>query len=399
MGTIYFFPSGNVTYNDKVIPVILELARQGNTVHTIILSKKTNDYIGIDGSYFAWLDKYTRISRFISTERLSLVDKLVLGLRVMYLWVQMRVKKGYVALFDSKGPSPITSLLSKVANNRGTSVLFTPNYVDTWKDELNWDVAKNNTEFAVRIGKSSDTRKRKREYKEYSKILSYNHNLVGHEGDGREKQTIVLSNPKLQRWWNEFVVSNPPENEKAISDLVEPWVTVLLSHRSNYIFRDDSDLDALIPEILSSVRKIFPDATIVIKPKRTLIDKKERRDWFYDFMKDLNLGNVVITDMPVSLLSANSLIAISTGHTTAQFEFMGTDAPWIDYCRYSDLWKQMYPKVTYTEEYGGFLAEQPNELEELLIKTRDGELKSDLGFQKDSINFEERDISFELFAE
>ncbi len=394
MGTIYFFLSGNVVYNDKILPIILELACQGNKVHSIFLSPRAFESIKRTRPYFEWLVAKTKVQRLITKEKLSFFDKCRLLSYVIFLVFQFGLRKNYLALFDTKGAIPITYYLSKIAAWRGRSVVYGAWYADAYKD---FDYArwKNDQKYREIFGKQKKIEKSKHHLvprKQCDALLLYNKDLAYKEDVQGSPRHLVVPHPKLQSWWREFFTHSPPKYDAGVLHEIPKWISVFLTHKGNFLFQEDSDIDVLLPEIVKSIRRVWPDQYIVIKPKQT-VDKV----WLAQYLGTMGDDKIVISESPVGILALKSIVGISTAHTTAQFEFMIGEAPWIEYCRYSDFWRKIYPKVTYTEEYSGYWAQTSEELNALLYQVKDGQLKNDLETFKKKINFYEQDISFDFF--
>lgn len=399
MGKVYFFPSSAVIYNDKVIPIILELAAQGNRVHTVFLDFQAYKNLGIGGPYAEWLRAFTRCRTLITTEQLHFFGKVLFVLRYALLMLGMKLSRGYLAFFDAKGATPLGKRLGRITKKNGTSIMFSSSYLDAWQG-YDWDeVLKNDAYCRKMKGKSSEAYKKGKkkivEMYNADKVLLYNKNLIVSEKHLQDMPACVVPHPKLQRWWRDFIVTYPPRYDDMDVAPDDRWISVILTHKGNFFFRDDIDVDILVSEIIKSVREVFPETNIVIKPKQTVLRQK---DWFAQWKKTILDPRVYFADIPVAILAGNSLAGIMVGHSTAQFEFMVGDAPWIEYCRYSDFWKEVYPKLTYTEEYGGYRAQTPEELIALLRKVKEGQLKNDLETFKREVHFYDQDISFNFFA-
>src|SRR3989338_2035622 len=399
MGTIYFFPSSAVIYNDKVIPIILELARQGNRVHTIFLDFQAYHHLGKGGSYGHWLRELTDCRALITKQRWNFFDKVWFVLRYARLVLEMRWLKGYLAFFDGKGASSFGKRLSRTAKQRGTSFIFSAWYMDPWQG-YDWEKILENDAFCRKLkGKSSsefqENKKKVVEIYDCVRGFLFHQDVCGHEEHLKHIPSCVVPHPKLQPWWGAFLDEYPPVFGHPVLDRAKEYIAVFLTHQGNYLFREDSDLDVLVHEIISSVRQIFPDMPIVMKPKQTALFQKK---WFEEFRKSIDDLNVLFVDAPVSVLAQRARAGIMTGHYTAQFEFMIGDAPWIEYCRYSDFWKEVYPQRTYTTAFGGSLAETPEELECLLRKVEKGVLKTDQRAFRKQMDFYEQNISFDFFA-
>lgn len=408
MGKIFFFLSSNAVYNDKVLPVILHLAHQGNQVESIVLSAGAEIYMNRSGSYALWLKKLTKMrrliqgegltARFIQGGRLTLLERITFHFKCIPLWFEMMFRKRYLAFFDIRSNANLIPLVGYLARKRGKIIFYTGWYVDNWAG-LDWERILSNKEYREKLGKkkASGPKSEEDSLSGRGTVLAYNEELVGHKWCKGDEYRVV-PHPKMQAWWHSFVRDHLPADDGFNLRSLDKWVSVFLTHRGNYLFRENSDLDVLLKDILGSIRAVFPQTPIVIKPKINL-GKSDEQYWLSDYLRRLNFEGVIVSYEPIALLAQKSLVGITTGHTTGQFEFMVTEAPWIEYCRYSDFWKEVYPELTYTKKFGGWWAQTPEELEQFLNKIKKGKLRTDLEKWKKQINFFPQNVSFGFFMD
>ncbi len=379
-------------YNDKVAPVVLELAKQGHKVDTVTIGAYPHEYVARCG-YSKWFKQLTRIRPLISTDHPSLLDKFLLRIRYIILLLEMRLRGGYIAFFDTKPPAPMFTRLGNVAKKRGCSIGFPANYIDTWQGEINWDKIRKDPVVSKRLGKLPEPIPYKLDH--LSAAMIYNSDLINFNPGFTDQKRIIVPHPKLQSWWGEFLKEYPPQYNDEQLQTLDSFIAVFLTHQGNYFLREDSDLNVLVPEIVNCVQAVFPNMPIVVKPKDTIF--KKQKEWFRQLIKEIDDPNLIVTDAPVSVLAHKAIAGITTGHTTAQFEFVGTSAPWIEYTRYSDFWKAIYLKSTYTPDYGGIWVKTPEELCESLQQIKEGNLHTDQERLKTEIQFFDQPISFHTF--
>lgn len=361
MGRVYFFPSQTFIHNDKVFPIVLGLAHQGHHVETIILSGEV-EFVLRDGSAYAhWLSKLTRIRRYAFDHATTITQRLCVRIRFVHLLLTLAFRRGYLAFLDSRHSSKPSRVLNWIANRNGTVVIFTAWYLNPLHD-INWAAVladpqrrrrmKGTVESAVRTAPLMH---------EGTTLLCYHPNVVEEYREIHYQRLAVLPHPKLQPWWRSFMVAHPLRYDHDALAHADRWVAIFLTHRGNYMFREDSDADVLLEEILRVVRRVFPNMLIAIKPKANIARSQE--EWLRDIVQKYGDQRTIFTTTPVSFLAERAVAGITTGHTTAQFEFMTSDAPWIEYCRYSIFWEEIYAQKTYTPQYGGTWVETPDALE------------------------------------
>jgi len=362
---IFFFVSRDVVYNDKFIPIVLHLADQGCIVETIFLTKKDEYRLKVFLPYYKWLENYTNI-RVISHGQ-GVKGKLIKLLNYLLLLLKLFFSKNYISFFDTKGKvAGKIRILSKISNIKGRSILYSHSYEDEFgkEDRERMDLLLQHESYREKFHKSSisaeeSSRLRNLTHKCGSLILynSYdNKDSVPHI-DGCNN-IIVVNYPKLQLWWREFLNNNPPIYDNDRVQISKKYIPIFLTHFGNYLFHDDIDLDNLVYDIIKAIRQAYPKVLIVLKPKYSV-----NMDRLNVFINTLNDDNIVTSHVPTSCLSYNAICGITTCHTTAQFEFASEDGPpWIEYCLYSKFWKDVYPKTTYTERYGGLFVEDYDSL-------------------------------------
>ena len=390
MGTVYYFVSNSFVWNDKIVPVILELARQGNKVYTVFEGSRGHQELRRAVPYYAWLERYTTIFPIYKTSK-GLWGNIQRELRMAWLMFRMRFFKGYLAFFESKPVSMLRVLrFSNLAKAHGRSVLYSPRYAE-YRNEIDEKAMVEACAKELKKGKISPVMDRKIYHKSHT-FLAYHPELAGEAKSVGAQGVLLLHLPKLQAWWRSFVQATPPRYD--IPELAEAseFIPVFLTHFGNCFFEDGSDLDSFVSDILMAIRQQYPDTLIVLKPKFTVDVGRLRKA-----LPSGSLDNVVVSSTPVSVLAEKALFGVTVCQTSAQFEFLNSGKGWIEYCRYAGFWKQVYPQETYTTKFGGIYARYFDELGEAIDRaTRTG---YDLDAFKKMIGFVAQDIDFDFFTQ
>jgi len=392
MKKIYFFYSNAIVFNDKFIPVVLELARQGHPTRTVLMDAKSRRRFDEVYSYARWLEKLTRVVR-VSTGREGVLAKCLAMFNFLRLALDMLVSRDYLAFFDDKKTSWLFWLLTRIAKARGRSLLFTGYHLDMYPgfdEEAAQEQNKAEMHKVARRRKVARFREKSRD-KECDAVIFYHQDQLPKLRHFRCDRAVILHHPKMQSWWREFLRQCPPEYDNPVVARAESFISVFLTHQGNYFFAPGSDLDVLLAETIRAVRAAYPDTLIVVKPKTT-VDK----DFLDRVLAGIGDKNLTLTTTPVALLAMKSLFGITTCHTSAQFEFMCHGKPWLEYCRYSDFWKGYYPDVTCTVRFGGVWAET---LDELMIAVSAAEAGAPAVMDnfKRIIGFQEQPLDISLF--
>ena len=386
MHTVFFFVSSAFVWNDKIIPVILELARQGNTVHTVFPEAREHDELRRTVAYYDWLERYTEIVPLYKTGR-GLLGNLGKRWRNLLLKVRMRFSRDYLALFDTK-PISLRSMkiYSDLAMRRGRVVLYHPRY-DEYRSEIDEKaLLQANRE---RLHKQAETETKI--YHRSHALLVYNPSLAAEAEVVGAPAVKVLPHPKLQSWWRDFVNANPPRYDRDEIAGEKEIIPIFLTHFGNYFFEEGTDLDTYVLDIIRAVRRRYPDTLIALKPKFTVDVDRLRTA-----LSEESMGRMVISSTPVSILAEKALFGITVCQTSAQFEFLSGGKAWIEYCRYSGFWKSVYPQETFSAKYGGNFSRYFEELEEAIDMA--GQTGYDLDAFKRMSGFVAQDIDFDFFA-
>ena len=391
---LWFFANDFISV-DIFIPIPLELGRQKNKVYSVFMSEKGYELVKNNITYFNWLNRFTIIKRISTVPRKSPFYKLIRIINLFSLSLEMLFSSKYLAFFlYSRGANLSIRLLSMIAYVRGVSIayggLYTINITDTEADQNPKE------EFFEKLQKGKRKPERVKKYVKYNKVLFCNKDQIyiykRYKGLKELSQSnhLILSHPKLQNWWNDFVDKFPPSYDREEIIKSQYIISIFITHQGNYFFEEGSDLDVLLKEILISVREFYPETLIVIKPKLTV-----DRSWLAKFILTFKDDNIVITNTPVSVLSIKSIFGVSTGLTNALFEFVINGKPWIEYCRYSQFWKSYYPPLTYTEDFGGLFAQSIEDLQKCIGIIKD--YKFDMSKLKKQIDFKDTNIDFDYF--
>lgn len=391
-GRVYYFISETVTHNDKVLPVILALADQGHDVETVPLNDDAVRQLDVLGAYGVWIRSHTRVRRF-PTDGWRIGRRCARVLWLLRLMVDQLLHGGYLAFFDSGGKARYVRILLRIARWRGTAIAYPPWYLDPLAATIDWDTVFRDPALRRQMGKRHVVPPSPPPSDTYTALLLYHPDARRKHADLQRHRDIIVPHPKLQPWWRVFLAAHPPTYDPPELADVDRWITVFLTYRGNYIFRKDSDLDVLLVEILAGIRRVFPDIPIVLKPKDSFL--YAQGDWFAGFLRAHADARTFVSASPAALLAERAIGAITTGHTTAQFEWMVSEAPWIEYCRYSDFWTSILPQKTYTPQYGGTWVETPDALEDVLRNL--DHYRGDRKKYEEILAFHEQPISFDFF--
>jgi hypothetical protein len=386
---IYWFASGNFVFNDKIIPIILELARQGARVETILFTESSVRQLLGDTPYGKWVRSFTCVRRILTVRNPTLFCRLRLYAHVVFLWICFRLRRGYIVFFDAKGSTPVTRLLGEIARTRGRVIVYPAWYADAWHG-FDWTGMWTDPEKRALLMKGPP--KPPAAPNVHDTLLVYNRSMVEHGACTQRDRHAVVPQPKLQPWWDSFVRAHPPEYDNPALASLDEWIVLLTRGMGNYLFPSDSDVDVLIDEVMRTVRTVFPDMPVVIKPKLSV-----DHVWLREYIASHGYANVYISESPIGVLAHRARAGVTIGHTTGQFEFVSPHAPWIEHCRYSVTWRQLYPSLSYTERYGGYWSQTPEELSMLFTRLRDEQLPARLDIVRDAIGFFEQPISFDYF--
>jgi len=383
MTKVYFFVSAAFVFNDKILPVILELARQGYAVRTVVFDKQSARLIRENQAFLTWLTELTTVTTVVAGGEPTPLNRLATAARLLWLYLGLLVNGRYLAFFDTKKTSRLLSVASRIARFRGRSICYVGRYFDYYPGFEEERAMEENKE---RLGKRSSDKVIRRHV--HDKILVFDKSQIGVKGNGGPEEYLVLNHPKMQPWWRDFMAEHPPVYDNEIVERADSFISVFLTHQGNYFFEEGTDLDGFISEIIRGIRAVYPDTLIVFKPKVTV-----DREWLAGFFRELGETNVTVSYMPVSVLSLKSICGITTCQSSAQFEFLLGGTPWIEYCRYSTFWKEYYPPLTFTNVFGGEFVRYVEELSEALenLKGRKydfDKLRGHLGLEPQAIDFD-----------
>ena len=390
---VFWFHSNDFIFIDMFIPVPLELGRQKNKVYSVFMSETGYKVIKDNITYFNWLNRFTILKRISTVPRESPFYKLFRIINLFSLSLEMLFSSKYLAFFPyMRGADLSARLLSLIAYVRGVSIAYGGIYVISIKDiEADHNP---NEEFREKLHKPK--RKPGKKYVKYNKVLFCNkdqiyiHKRYYGLKALRQSNHLILSHPKLQNWWKDFVDKYPPSYDREEISINHNIISVFITFQGCFFYDKDSDLDVLLKEILSSIRLFFPKTLIAIKPKAQI-----NFVWLNEFIHKLNDDNIVITNTPVSILSKKSIFGVTACLSNALFEFVINGKPWIEYGRYSQFWKSYYPPLTFTEEFGGIFTQSIEDLQKCISSIK--EKNFDLKRLKKQIDFKDVNIDFDFF--
>jgi hypothetical protein len=389
---IYFFVSRAVVFNDKIIPVMLELSRQGNPVRSVFLDRKAVRFYHLMPTYARWLDEHTDVDFVAPRDAQSPLYRLRGAFNLLWLMLGMLVRRDYLAFFDAKKAGWVTWLLTVIGKLRGKVIIYAGAYCEI---HPGYDWRPDEEKYKAEMHKSPTSERqasyRKRERKKHAhEVLLFNHDQYDEFKLQDCPYYRLLPFPKMQKWWADFMAAYPPYYDHDLVAQSKDLISIFVTFRGNYLMDPKSDIDVLLPDMIRAVREVYPHNILAIKPKESASSGDVK-----GIIEATGEKNFFITQTPVSLLALKSIFGMATCHTTAQQEFMCHTPLWIEYCRYSEFWKGIYPRMTFTEVYGGLFEQYYDGLLEAVrgIESRQYALEE---FKK-LMDFREQPLSVEFF--
>lgn len=376
--------------NDSFLPIVLTLAYRGADIKIVFPTVFSMAALQASSSWWNWILKFGIKNRCLElTGKRRLINKLGTYFRKL-LFVLTAIADNadivFVPIRDSS--NRMFQLLTLFCNVRyyiGGGALA--------KDERQKLVGKNLTpEQRVAMGKPAIPKKKKNKVTHVKNIIGLSDEQLKYEDEYTWENSLIIPLPHMQQWWHDFVKSNPHRYGKKEIDAAKEIITVIMLRKGNYYFRKDSDVDVLLDEIITVIRRYYPKTLIVLKPKfewlKYWIDEEGVK-------KRYNDNNIVMSYDSLITLSTKTVFAVSTCQSSACYYMLANGVPVIEYGRYSDIWKKIFPQVTSIEDYGGIFTETIETLDSR-IKTI-SQHKNDLEFFKRKIGYRDMPISIDMF--
>jgi len=385
---VIFLAANTFVHNDGFFPVLLYLASKGVEVKVYFETQRALKPVKESASLWNWLNKYAaEITCIESTHNYAFVKYITSKYRKFYFILSVIFSKDAVVILP-----PIINRVSKILDK----------YNNIWYFLLygGFDYTER---YNIVNGLTADQRKfcgkppeilNSNEVKSLKKVITLSDDSKAAYSEKFEwDECLTIPFPYMQQWWHNFVKENPPKFHRKEMVKKSEFITIILLRKGNYYFANGSDVDVLLDEIISAIRKYYPDTLIVLKPKpehrvKYWLDD----DNLYDRYKD---KNIVITLDTLMSLSCKTAFAVSTGQTSGNYYMLSRGVPVIEYCRYSEGWREIFPKETSIEEYGGVFVKDIKSLE-TCIKNIENH-KVDLDKLKETIGYKDIKLDIDLF--
>jgi len=383
---VMFLAADTFVHNDGFFPVLLCLASKGVEVKVYFVTRKSFNAVKKSASLWNWLNEYAaRITCFEGAQNNTFIKNMTRKFRKICFIVSAIVRKNTIVLL-----APNTGKLGDILDK----------YTNIWYF-LSYDGFDHAERLNILYGLTAEQRKfsgkppktlNSNEVKSLKKVVSLTVDKEGYRRDYKWDKCLTIPFPYMQQWWLNFVKENPPKYYRKEMVGKSGFITIILLMKGIYYFADGSDVDVLLDEIISAVRKHFPDILIVVKPKGH--DKKYwlDDDALYNRYQD---KNIVITYDTLMTLSYKTVFAVSTCQSSGNYYMLANGVPVIEYCRYSEGWKEIFPKETSIEEYGGVYVKDVKSLEACIGNIM--KHKVDVEELKEKIGYKDIKLDINLF--
>ena len=383
---IVFFAANTFLQNDAFFPVLLYLASRGVETRIIFEIQSSLKAVKSSTSLWSWLNKYAGdIVCFEGAYRYIAINNLIRKARKIYYILSVIFCKEAIVFL------PLNKTRTNSVLDRFSNVWYYHSYggfdfTERWN--MNTGLTSKQRKFAEKPRPPKPIKA-----KFFKKIVFLTLDKEVFNKKYIWDKHLIIPYPHMQSWWHGFMKDDPPRYGKREQIERSKFITILLLRKGNYIFEDGSDVDVLLDEIVAAIRKHYHDSLIVLKPKygqdgKCWLDD----DNLYDRYKD---KNIVITYDTLTSLSCKTAFAVSTGHTTGNYYMLSRGIPVIEYCRYSEGWRDIFPKETSIEEYGGVSVKDIKSLEACIKNIMNH--KIDLAKLKEKIGYKDIKPDIDLF--
>ena len=384
---IVFWAATAFIFNDAFSPVLLYLASRGVETRIFFETQRSLKAVKSSTSLWSWLNKYAGdIVCFEGTYRYVAINNLIRKARKSYYMLSVIFCKEAI-VFLPPNKTRLNSILDMFSN-----VWYYYAYAGFDLTERK-NMVKGLTS-KQRIFTEKHLRPLKPiKVKFFKKMIFLNLDKEVFNERYIWDKRLIIPYPLMQSWWHGFVKDNPPKYHRKEMVKRSEFITIILLRKGNYYFANGSDVDVLLDEIISAIRKYYPDTLIVLKPKlghdgEYWLDD----DNLYDRYKD---KNIVITYDALMSLSCKTAFAVSTGQSSGNYYMLSRGVPVIEYCRYSEGWREIFPKETSIEEYGGVYVKDIKSLEACIMNIMNH--KVDLAKLKEKIGYKDIKLDIDLF--
>jgi len=144
-------------------------------------------------------------------------------------------------------------------------------------------------------------------------------------------------------------------------DSEKKCIVIIVKKGNKYFFEKEDDYKELLEDTINSIRNVYSDTLIIIKPKafKTI----GTNDWVSEYVSSFNDENMVVDYTPLSFTATKTIFAVFNIASTAYFDFAMNSVPCIEYSRYGKIYKEINPGGSYMKEYGAFITSKREEFE------------------------------------
>lgn len=386
MARIVYIAGREYGRNDTNLPIVLALASQGHKTTVVFLDHKAWESVGGHGAWRHWLEDLTRLVRLEPDWPRSPLDHWKRRLRGARLFLPLGLTPGQIVFLpDKSAPYAFARFFDRFHNawhTRGVSSAF----IDEEREHCVTHVT---TEQWAMMGKGKELSTKKPKVRS---VVAQNMDEMRIYDTLQYRNLVLIPAPHMQPWWKRFMQEHPPHFDHPKVAAAKEIILMLVLRKGNYIFAPGADVDVLIDDIIRAVRKEHPDTLIVLKPKYQkggyFLTEEMLREKYGD-------ENIIIAYEPITVLARKAILSFSTGESSAEYYVLSCGVPVIEYCRYSEEYKKIYPRMTPVENWGGRYVSTREDLASAIAEARGR--RADVEFIKRKINFAEIPLSADLF--
>lgn len=386
MARIVYFAGREYGRNDTNLPIILALASQGHNTTVVFLDHKAWESVGGHGAWRHWIEDLTHVVRLERDWPKSRLDHWRRRLHGARLLLRLGITPGQIVFLPDKSARYVFARFFNRFHNawytRGVSSAF----ID---EERERHVTQVTAEQWSLMDKTKDAPAGKTEVRS---VLAQNMDEMRIYDTLNYRNLVLIPAPHMQLWWKRFMQEYPPRFDHPKVAAAGEIILMLVLRKGNYIFAPGADVDVLIDDIIRAVRKEHPDTLIVLKPKYQkggyFLTEEMLREKYGD-------EKIIIAYEPITVLARKAILSFSTGESSAEYYVLSCGVPVIEYCRYSEEYKKIYPRMTPVENWGGRYVSTREDLASAIAEARGR--RADVKFIKRKINFTEIPLNVDLF--
>lgn len=370
--------------NDAFFPILFMLADKGHDVRVFFQNHYSFEAIRASSAWWNLIRKFTRYQCLEFKGRFTLINKLVTYFRKFKALLSIIFNKGISFVpgtFTAPRVFQVIDFFRDLWHYRGVCLYDKDERIAILKD------------ITPKQKKATDKPKRKkRGVVDVKNIVCLSRQQLESEEAMKYKNSLILPFPSMQKWWADFVKNNPPKYSNRKIDNAREIISVILLRKGNFYFREDSDVDILMDETVKVIRKYYPKTLIVLKPKfefnKYWLNEKDVKERYQDDLITLSYD-------PVTLLALKTKFTVSTCQSSACYFMLQRGIPVIEYGRYSDTWREIFPRLTTIEDYGGKFIEDIHSLDAAIKDI--SHHRVDVDAFKKKIGYIDKNLDIELF--